>query len=97
MFWANGASFYYLHLGLLAAIAFFFASYMLNDFPLTGNLGTWYWGSSLYALTVVAAIGVFGYYSSTTGQAINETAQNQRMQCRWSSRNPMDDSLAATQ
>jgi len=59
----------YLQLGLLAAIAFFFASYMLNDFPLTADLGAWYWGRSLYALAVVAGIGVFGFYTSTTGSA----------------------------
>ncbi|MFC1596847.1 protein kinase [Planctomycetota bacterium] len=54
----------YIRLGLLAAIGFFFAFYILNDFPLTGDLGSWYWGSSLYALSVVAALGVYGFYTS---------------------------------
>lgn len=58
----------YTRLGLLAAIIFFFATYLLNDFPLTAHWGVWYWGHSLYALVVVAAIGSFGFYTSTNGQ-----------------------------
>jgi len=54
-------------LGLLAAIAFFFAAYILNNFPLTANLDAWYLGSSLFALGVVAAVGLYGFYTSTTG------------------------------
>jgi hypothetical protein len=54
----------YTRLGLLAAVAFFLASYMLHSFPITADLDAWYWGSSLYALTVVAAMGVYGFYTS---------------------------------
>jgi serine/threonine-protein kinase len=60
----------YIRLGLVAAIASFFASYMLTDFPITADWDAWYWGSSLYALTVVAAIGVCGFYTSTTGRPL---------------------------
>ncbi|MGD9345982.1 MAG: protein kinase [Candidatus Aminicenantes bacterium] len=55
-------------LGLLAAIAFFYASYILHDFPLTADLNAWYLGSSLFALGLIAAIGVYGFYTSTTGR-----------------------------
>jgi serine/threonine-protein kinase len=60
----------YTRLGLLAAIACLFASYMLYSFPITADLHAWYWGSSLYALTVVAALGVYGFYISTTGRPL---------------------------
>lgn len=57
-------------LGLLAVIASFLAPFMLTSFPITADLDAWYWGSSLYALTVVAAIGVYGFYTSTTGRPL---------------------------
>jgi predicted Ser/Thr protein kinase len=57
-------------LGLLAAIAFFYASYVLHDFPLTADPESWYWGSSLFALAIVAAIGAYGYYLSTSGRSL---------------------------
>lgn len=60
----------YTRLGLLAAIACLFATYMLTDFPITADLDVWYWGNSLYALTVVAAMGAYGFYTSTTGQPL---------------------------
>jgi serine/threonine-protein kinase len=53
-------------LGLLAAFAFFFTSYVLTDFPLTANPEAWYWGSTLFALVVVTAIGIYGFYTSTS-------------------------------
>jgi predicted Ser/Thr protein kinase len=59
-----------IRLGLLAAVAFFYASYVLTDFPLTANPGSWYWGSSLFALGIVAAIGTYGFYLSTTGRSL---------------------------
>ncbi len=57
-------------LGLLAAVAFFYASYVLTDFPLTANPGSWYWGNSLFALGIVTAIGAYGFYLSTTGRSL---------------------------
>jgi hypothetical protein len=60
----------YTRLGLLAAIAFFFASYVLTDFPVTANLEAWYWGSSLFALGIVAAVGLYGFFISTTGRPL---------------------------
>jgi len=60
----------YTRLGLLAAIAFFFASYVLTDFPITANLDAWYWGSSLFALGIVAAVGFYGFYTSTIGRPL---------------------------
>ncbi len=60
----------YTRLGLLAAISFFFASYMLTDFPVTANLEAWYWGSSLFALGIVAAVGLYGFFISTTGRPL---------------------------
>jgi hypothetical protein len=58
----------YIRLGLLAAISFLYTSYILTDFPLTAKLDSWYLGSSLFALGIVAAIGVYGFYTSTTGR-----------------------------
>jgi serine/threonine-protein kinase len=58
----------YTRLGLLAAISFFYTAYILTDFPLTANLNSWYLGSSLFALGIVAMIGVYGFYTSTTGR-----------------------------
>lgn len=59
----------YTRLGLLAAISFFFTAYILTDFPLTANLDAWYLGSSLFALGIIAAIGIYGFYTSTTGRS----------------------------
>jgi len=60
----------YIRLGLLAAISFLFTAYILTDFPLTADINAWYLGSSLFALGVVAAIGIYGFYTSTTGRAL---------------------------
>lgn len=60
----------YTRLGLLAAIACLFASYMLTSFPITADWDAWYWGSSLYALAVVAALGVYGFYTSVGGRPV---------------------------
>jgi serine/threonine-protein kinase len=60
----------YTRLGLLAAISFFFASYILTDFPLTANLNGWYWSSSLFALCIVAAVGFFGFLTSISSRPI---------------------------
>ena len=60
----------YIRLGLLASFAFFFASYILTDFPLTANLDSWYLGSSLFALGVVAAVGLYGFFISTSGRSL---------------------------
>jgi serine/threonine-protein kinase len=60
----------YVRLGLLAAIAFFFASYVLTDFPLTARLDAWYWGSSLFALATVAALGVYGCWVSMSHRQV---------------------------
>jgi serine/threonine-protein kinase len=60
----------YTRLGLLAAISFLYTGYVLTDFPLTANLNAWYLGSSIFALGIVAAIGVYGFYISTTGRSL---------------------------
>jgi len=60
----------YTRLGLLATAAFFYTSYILTDFPLTANLNAWYLGSSLFALGIIAALGVYGFYISTTGRSL---------------------------
>ena len=53
-------------LGLLAAFAFFYAAYVLNDFPLTSDPSSWYWGGTFFALGIVTAIGIYGFYTSTS-------------------------------
>jgi serine/threonine-protein kinase len=60
----------YTRLGLLAAISFFFTAYILTDFPVTANLDAWYLGSSLFALGIIAAIGAYGFYISTSGRSL---------------------------
>lgn len=57
-------------LGFLAVAAFFFAAYVLHDFPLTANLDTWYWSHSIFALGVVTAVGLFGFFTSTAGRSL---------------------------
>lgn len=60
----------YTRLGLLAAISFFFTGYMITDFPVTANLDAWYLDSSLFALGIIAIIGFYGFYTSTTGHSL---------------------------
>jgi len=60
----------YTRLGLLAAVAFFFAAYILTDFPLTAHINAWYWSSSLYALGIVAALGTYGFFTCTTNRPL---------------------------
>jgi len=59
----------YTRLGFLAAVAYFFASDVLADFPLTANIGAWYWTSSLFALGLVGALGIYGFATSTRGRS----------------------------
>jgi hypothetical protein len=42
---------------------------VLTDFPLTTTMDAWYWGSSLFALGLVAALGVYGFATSTRGRS----------------------------
>jgi serine/threonine-protein kinase len=65
----------YTRLGLLASSAFLFASYIVQDFPLTAKLNSWYWDSSLFALGIVAAVGFYGFFTSTKGRSlVSDTA-----------------------
>ncbi|MHC4401199.1 MAG: protein kinase domain-containing protein [Planctomycetota bacterium] len=61
--------------GLLAMIAAFFAFRLLTSLPVTADVGAWYWSSSLLALVVVAAVGLYGYYTSWAGRWIFGSAR----------------------
>ncbi|MBN2246466.1 MAG: protein kinase [Candidatus Aminicenantes bacterium] len=61
-------------LGLLAAFAFFYAAYILSDFPLTSDPSSWYWGSTLFALGIITAIGIYGFYTSTSKRSLSKNS-----------------------
>lgn len=53
--------------GLLTWIAAFVCFSLLVALPITADFAAWYWGSSLFALAAVAALGVYGFYTSLAG------------------------------
>jgi serine/threonine-protein kinase len=64
----------YTRLGFLAAVAFLFVADVLADFPLTANTDAWYWNSSLFALAFVAALGIYGFATSSRGRSLVHAA-----------------------
>lgn len=54
--------------GLLAMAATLFSFFMLRFFPITSDLNAYYWQSSLFCLAIVAAIGVYGFYTCLGGR-----------------------------
>jgi hypothetical protein len=56
--------------GLLAAIAGLFVLDSLLAVPLTTNLGAWYAGPTIFAVTLVAAIGLLAFRASRGGSGL---------------------------
>ena len=54
--------------GLLAAIAAFFCTDCLNNFPITTDFSAWYAGIGFLALLVFAAVALFSFYTSLGGR-----------------------------
>ncbi len=56
--------------GLLAAIAAFFFNRLLNGFPITTDASAWYAGIGLTAVLVMAAVTLYGFYTSLAGRPV---------------------------
>jgi serine/threonine-protein kinase len=56
--------------GLVAFIAAWLAMRVLEFFPVTADMDTWYSGASLFALGAVAAMAVYGFYTSLAGRPV---------------------------
>jgi len=56
--------------GLLTLIAALVSLELLVAFPVTADLSASHWNASLFALVAVAALGVYGFYISTSGQLL---------------------------
>jgi hypothetical protein len=56
--------------GLLALVANFVLWYLLSNFPLTTQGSAWYTGISLLGFLVMAAIALFGFYTSLGGRPV---------------------------
>ncbi len=48
--------------GLVALICFQFVRHVVEAYPITGDMSTWYAGYSLIPLGVVTALGAYGFY-----------------------------------
>ena len=55
--------------GLISAFVAWFSLLLLIRFPITADIDAWYWASSLFALGAVAALGVYGFYTSVVRPA----------------------------
>jgi hypothetical protein len=56
--------------GLVAVVVSFFASYALNNFPVTLNFSAWYAGIGLAPLVAMLALAVFAFYTALGGQKV---------------------------
>jgi hypothetical protein len=43
---------------------------LLFAYPLTVHLSAWYAGPTFFALFVILAVAIFGFYTSTTGKPL---------------------------
>jgi hypothetical protein len=59
-----------LYFGLLSSATMFFVNQVVNNAPMTLDLSQPHASGSLWAVAVVLALGLFGYYSSRTGQPL---------------------------
>jgi len=56
--------------GLISAFVAWFSLMLLLHFPITTDFDAWYLRSSLFALGAVAAMGVYGLYTSLAGRPL---------------------------
>ncbi|MHC4403526.1 MAG: serine/threonine-protein kinase [Planctomycetota bacterium] len=74
--WVSGtilfgfAAYILIRYGLISAFAAWFSFMLLMHFPITTDFDAWYVGGSMFALGAVAALGVYGFYTSTAGRPL---------------------------
>ena len=56
--------------GLISAFVAWFSFMLLLRFPITTDFHAWYSLSSLFALSAVAAMGIYGLYTSLAGRPL---------------------------
>jgi serine/threonine-protein kinase len=56
--------------GLVASVVGLFSLSFLQRFPLTTDVSAWYFGSCLFALGVVAALGFYGFSTTVAGRRL---------------------------
>ncbi len=54
--------------GVLALLAAYIANVLTEEFPLTLDTSRWYFGHGMFAVALVAAIAVYGFYTSQGGR-----------------------------
>ncbi len=62
------AVFVLIRFGLLALVANFIVYYILHSFPLTTQGSAWYSGISLTGILLIAALALYGFYTSLGGR-----------------------------
>jgi hypothetical protein len=68
--WAGLAVFLLTRFGLLAGLANGVMYYLMHDFPLTTDGSAWYAGISLTGILLIAAITLYGFYTSLGGRPV---------------------------
>jgi hypothetical protein len=63
-------SFALIRLGLLAAITTWLFTSLLLDYPLTFDFSAWYAGLSLFGISLILGLAVYGFYQSLAGRPI---------------------------
>jgi predicted Ser/Thr protein kinase len=56
-------------LGLLALLVAFSLNNVLQAYPLTGHFSEWYAQPTIVVFTMIGALAIFGFYTSTAGKA----------------------------
>ncbi len=56
--------------GVLTTTSFFFALFLLRMMPMTTDLGLWYAGRTIFAVVLVAVLGLYGLRASLAGRPI---------------------------
>ena len=64
------AVFVLIRFGLLTLVANFIVYYILQNFPLTTQGSAWYAGISLAGILLIAALALYGFYTSLGGQPV---------------------------
>jgi len=59
-----------LRFGLVAAVSAFLVIWILNGFPVSDDLSTWYAGSTLFAFTILIGAFLYGFFVSLAGRPI---------------------------
>jgi hypothetical protein len=68
--WLGFAVFVVIRFGLLAGLANFVIYSLLTRFPLTTEWSAWYAGISLVGILLIAALALYGFYTSLAGRPV---------------------------